>query len=75
MPCRRLPFVIGNLAEGELSDLIAESAIMKALADPAPPEGCEKCRYLERCHGGAKCVTYAQTGKLNARDVNCWIKE
>ena len=72
MPCRRLPFVIGNLREGELADIISASPIMDALARPDPPEGCEGCPHLRACRGGARCVTYAQTGRLDLRDVNCW---
>ena len=34
-------------------------------------EGCESCRHLIACRGGARCVTYAQTGRLDVRDVNC----
>ena len=73
MPCRRLPFVIGNYRDGELVEIIAKSDIMKKLAEPYTPEGCENCRHLTRCGGGARCVTYAQTGRLNVKDVNCWL--
>ena len=74
MPCRRLPFVIGNLSDGELQDIIAGSDIMRALAKPCVPEGCEGCAHLERCRGGARCVTYAQTGRWDVRDVNCFME-
>jgi len=74
MPCRRLPFVIGNLRDGELADIIAGSDVMRRLAAPRVPQGCEGCRHLPACRGGARCVTYAQTGRLDLRDVNCWVK-
>ena len=32
----------------------------------------ESERIVFRCRGGARCVTDAQTGRWDARDVNCW---
>lgn len=73
MPCRRLPFVIGNIADGELSEIIGNSEIMRTLANLRVPQECVRCPHSSRCRGGARCVTYAQTGKLGVKDVNCWI--
>ena len=74
MPCRRLPFVIGNISDGEIGDIIEASPIMRELSQPREPEGCKGCPHLSVCRGGARCVTYAQTGRLDKRDVNCYIK-
>ncbi len=74
MPCRRLPFVIGNFMDGELEEIIKSSAVMKDLAITRMPEGCRFCRHFSTCRGGAKCVTYAQAGRYDIRDVNCWMK-
>ena len=71
MPCRRLPFVIGNIRDGEIAEIIDGSSLMRQLARPYVPEGCEGCPHLPKCRGGARCVTYAQTGRLDLRDVNC----
>ena len=73
MACRRLPFVIGNFCDGELADIISQSDKMQMLAAPYTPKGCEGCKHLSRCQGGARCVTYAQTGRINIKDVNCWL--
>ena len=73
MPCRRLPFVIGNVEDGELEDLLQSSPVMQSLRCAPVPDACAGCEYAERCRGGAKCVTYAQTGELFSRDVNCWL--
>lgn len=74
MPCRRLPFIIGSIyKEGRLVDLIDNNETMNKLSKPRFPEGCIKCKYFTKCNGGSRCVTYAQTGKLNAKDVNCYI--
>ena len=74
MPCRRLPFVIGNVGDGELDEIIDKSPIMAQLRNAPLPEGCSECVHAEKCGGGAKCVTYGQTGELFAKDVNCFIK-
>ncbi len=73
MPCRRLPFVIGNIADGELADILARDPVMRSLREAPIPAACAGCAYAERCRGGAKCVSFAQTGELFARDVNCWL--
>ena len=72
MPCRRLPFVIGNLRDGELEEILNRSELMQSLRTAPIPEKCSACRYARQCRGGAKCVTYAQTGELFAQDVNCF---
>ena len=72
MPCRRLPFVIGNVKENSLSEIINGSRLMRDLSLPRFPDGCNGCKRFEFCRGGARCVTYGQTGKLNAKDVNCF---
>ena len=73
MPCRRLPFVIGNIADGEIGDIIGASPVMRELSQPREPEGCRGCPHLSTCRGGARCVTYAQTGRLDIKDVNCFM--
>ena len=71
MPCRRLPFVIGNLRDGELRDILFKSRIMRQLAASHIPPECAPCPHRYACRGGSRCVTYAQTGRLDIRDVNC----
>lgn len=72
MACRRLPFVIGNINDGEIDAIVEDSPIMRELRAPRSPEGCAGCRRFDVCRGGARCVTYAQTGRLDLRDVNCF---
>ena len=74
MACRRLPFVIGNIAEvSDLKTWLKSNEIMKKLAAPAFPKDCVQCPHFYKCAGGARCVTYAQTGRLDVRDVNCYV--
>lgn len=74
MPCRRLPFVIGNVFEKPLGEIISSSALMKRLSLPRFPEGCKGCKRFDYCRGGSRCVSYGQTGKLDIKDVNCFYK-
>lgn len=74
MACRRLPFVIGNIGQvPRLQPMLKSNDIMKKLAAPVFPKGCKECPHFYKCAGGARCVTYAQTGLLNVRDVNCYL--
>ena len=74
MACRRLPFVIGNIREvSQLQIFLEENEIMKKLAAPSFPQDCVSCKYFYKCAGGARCVTYAQTGRLDLKDVNCYL--
>lgn len=75
MPCRRLPFVIGNIREGTMKEIVQHSELMAELRRTRIPKGCGRCPNLLRCGGGAKCVTYAQTGELHCRDVNCFYAD
>ena len=75
--------VLTPAAEQEISDaavsmtvmerIISGSPLMRQLARPRFPEGCFGCNRFERCRGGSRCVTYAQTGSLERRDVNCYL--
>ena len=70
MPCRRLPFVVGNLLADDVLD-IYNHPTMKELANFVSPKECRNCKDFMRCKGGAKCVTYAQTGDWKRKDINC----
>lgn len=72
MPCRRLPFVAGNIMDGELDEILSSDPTTRELVSSPVPEACKDCRHAELCRGGAKCVTYGQTGRLFEKDVNCY---
>ena len=72
MPCRRLPYTIGNIFDGELEETLAASEIMRALHDAPVPEACSACPVAARCRGGAKCIACAKTGTWQGRDPDCW---
>ena len=72
MPCRRLPFVVGNLLNTTIED-IYKNETMKELRNFIAPVECLGCKEYARCKGGAKCVTFAQTGRWSIKDVNCFL--
>ena len=71
MPCRRLPVVLGNLHYTDFKSIYESKMMDEIIRHPFPKE-CIGCKRLVQCNGGAKCVTYAQTGNMYARDVNCF---
>ncbi len=71
MPCRRLPFVLGNVHDSDLLTLHRESPVMQSLRAAQIPEGCRACRYADLCRGGSKCLAYAKTGRYDIPDPDC----
>lgn len=71
MPCRRLPFVLGNVRDSSLLTLHRESPVMQSLRAVQIPEGCRTCQYAGLCRGGAKCLAYAKTGRYDIPDPDC----
>ena len=74
MPCRRLPISAGNIRDGELDEILSASELVRSLQNAPIPEACAACPHAEHCRGGARCVTYGQTGKLFEKDVNCFYR-
>lgn len=71
VPCRRMPIVVGNLFENDMSSLYFNSPILKDLRKNTIPDECRDCEASETCHGGLKCLTYALYKNLNHKDVGC----
>lgn len=71
MPCRRLPYTIGNIRDGEIEEIVAASPVMDQLANASVPEKCRTCRHAETCRGGSKCVICAKTGAWYGKDPDC----
>ena len=72
LPCRRLPIPIGNCLEVDMLTLYKNSELIKQLQKEEIPDECAPCPKAHLCRGGAKCLTYAVTGSLNAKDINCY---
>ena len=75
LPCRRLPIVIGNTLDKSITQLYDESKLIRYLKDNEIPKECEKCYKSEKCRGGLKCLSYAVTGRLCIKDINCPINK
>lgn len=74
-PCRRLPVDCGNIFERTMADIYENSPVLKSLrARVEPPPGCVGCAFGDACGGGARCIAYAETGDMFAKDPGCWIK-
>ena len=71
MPCRRLPFIIGNVKNSDLLTLHQSSPIMHELRNTGIPEGCKSCKYSALCRGGSKCLSYAKKGRFDIPDPDC----
>lgn len=75
LPCRRLPIVIGNTLEKSITNLYNESKIIKELKENEVPKECERCYKSNKCRGGLKCLSYAVSGKISMKDINCPISK
>lgn len=71
-PCRRFPVLIGNVLQNNLEDIYYSEKMRDFLSSDKLHIFCRSCAGFSRCFGGAKCVTYAYTGKDNIPDVQCW---
>ena len=73
MPCRRLPFVIGNIREASLEEIVSGSAVMRDLRETPIPDACQNCPHAAACRGGAKCIAQARTGSYKEKDPDCLL--
>ena len=69
VPCRRMPVVLGNVLKESILDICENNEFIKEISKI--PKECFKCYKAHSCRGGLKCLTYAVTGDLNKRDINC----
>ncbi|MCR5121126.1 MAG: radical SAM protein [Ruminococcus sp.] len=74
LPCRRLPIPLGNCFENDMLRIYKSSPLIEELSKETIPDDCLNCPKAHLCRGGAKCLTYAVTGGLNAKDINCYFK-
>lgn len=71
LPCRRLPIKLGDLTEEKLNRIVKRNKKLQELKNKEHESECNSCHLYRVCKGGAKCLTYAVTGELNKKDVNC----
>lgn len=72
VPCRRLPIPVGNLASQTLTQIYHSPAMRRFRETTATsPDVCALCPNWRVCRGGALCVSYAFTGRLDMPDIQC----
>ena len=71
MACRRLPIVSGNIYDSDLLTIFRSHPDFAALRETPVPDACKACEYASLCAGGARCVTFARTGRYDLPDPDC----
>lgn len=73
--CPRLPIKLGNFKETSLIDIYHSEKAQELLKIiTSIPNECRKCDFKNNCLGGARCITYVNSGCLDKGDINCPIK-
>ncbi len=75
MPCRRLPIIVGNVKKNDLLSIYRDSQELIKMRNTTIPEQCEQCGFSDRCRGGARCITYAKTGRYDLADPDCVLQK
>ncbi len=74
VPCRRLPIVVGNVLEQNLTDLYWNSNLLRFLRmRDIPITGCQECIHEKQCRGGLRCLSHAIHGDFSHADPGCWL--
>lgn len=74
LPCRRLSIPIGNCRTEDMLTLYRNSPLIAELRNERIPDDCIACPKAHLCRGGAKCLSYAVTGRLYEKDINCYYR-
>lgn len=77
-PSMFLPNItLGNIQEKSLAEILAESDVWQALANPVEHLSgrCGQCSYREICGGNSRARAYATHGELWAEDPRCYLTD
>lgn len=72
MACRRLPIIIGNLAESTFFDIWYSSGLLYDLRNRCKVGKCAHCIYVKNC-GGCRAVAFAMKNDVFEKDSYCWL--
>ena len=73
LPCRRLPIIIGNIKKSTLFEIYYNSNMMWNMRNLNNAHiFCQNCSNFNNCYGGALCVNYCYSGRLQIPDIQCW---
>lgn len=64
--CNHSPYVIGNIHERPLADLLSDPAVLARYA--AVPDRCRDCTLLQRCNGGCRAASEQVFGTFSKAD-------
>lgn len=74
LPCRRMPITLGNFKAKSLVEIYNSAGVQELMYKiTSYPEECKSCKFKDGCRGGLKCLTYADYGNLDKKDVNCQL--
>jgi radical SAM protein with 4Fe4S-binding SPASM domain len=72
MACRRLPIIIGNLAESTFFDIWYSSDLLNDLRKRRIIGKCANCIHVKNC-GGCRAVAFAAKNDPFEKDSYCWL--
>jgi len=72
MACRRLPIIIGNLAESTFFDIWYSSSLLNDLRNRKEVGKCANCLHIKNC-GGCRAVAFAMKNDAFEKDSYCWL--
>ena len=72
--CRRMPLIIGNIRNTNLSDFFLSSKELNEQREFEKIESCGECDLINVCRG-CRAVAYANTGDYFSKDPQCWREE
>jgi len=72
MACRRLPIIIGNLAESTFFDIWYSSSLLNDLRNRKEIGKCANCLHIKNC-GGCRAVAFAIKNDVFEKDSYCWL--
>lgn len=71
-PCRRLPIFAGNLLKQSFKEIYHSKVFKELRNENNINTACYSCAFYEKCHGGAKCLSFGHFKDFTAPDPHCW---
>lgn len=66
---------VGNVRHDDLLDIFQNSPVCMLLRNPQEHEICKGCPNLQKCGGGCRAAAFALTGRLDADDMSCPVRQ
>ncbi len=72
LPCTRLPIVLGNIKQNDISDVWDNSKLLNDIRCRNLQGKCQSCEFKFNC-GGCRAAAWAKTGNCLDEDPECYI--